>query len=226
MVDKEFDLQYVTKYRNVVGIDEVGRGALAGPVVAAAVKLDEWIDGIDDSKKLSAKKREQMVEKIVLNAQVAFGMATPTEIDIYNILGATKLAMQRAYDNLSIQNTQIFALIDGLEMGFNFPHESVIKGDEKSPSIAAASIAAKVFRDTIMKKISPFFAGYGFEHNVGYATRQHLQAIKERGPTLFHRLTFAPVEEALSIELLEKWRKAEKISPQRLQGKTFHLFSN
>ncbi|WP_036221415.1 ribonuclease HII [Mesoaciditoga lauensis] len=222
MVDEKFDLEYVSKYKNVVGIDEVGRGALAGPVVAAAVKLDRQIEGVDDSKRLSAKKREEMVEKIILNAQVAFGIATPTEIDLYNIIGATKLAMQRAYEKL---NLQAFALIDGLEMGFDFPHESIVKGDGKSPSIASASIVAKVFRDEIMKKLSPFFKGYGFEHNVGYATKQHLQAIKEKGPTLFHRLTFQPVSEAITLELLERWKKDEKISDQRLRGKTFHLFS-
>ena len=223
MVDVKFDSKYMLKYKNVVGIDEVGRGALAGPVVAAAVRLNKWVDGVDDSKRLSAKKREEMVEKIVLNAQVAFGMATPTEIDLYNIVGATKLAMQRAYQNLNIQG---FALIDGLEMGFDFPHESVVRGDGKSPSIAAASIMAKVFRDEIMKKVSTFFQGYGFEHNVGYATKQHLQAIKEKGPTLFHRLTFEPVREALTLELIRKWKNDRKLAEDRLRGKTLQLFSN
>ncbi len=223
---EEFDLQYISRYKNVVGIDEVGRGALAGPVVAAAVKIEkwgDWVKKVDDSKKLTPKRRKEALEEILMNAQMAIGMATPTEIDFYNILNATRLAMQRAYQNLGIK---AFVLVDGLEMGFDFPHESVVKGDGKSPSIAAASIAAKVFRDEIMKKLSPFFAGYGFERNVGYATHQHLQAIKKMGPTLFHRLTFAPVSESVTPEILKNWESEGKISPQRLRGKTIHLFSN
>lgn len=223
MVEKDFDFVYASKYGSVVGIDEVGRGALAGPVVAAAIVLNEWIDGINDSKKLSRKRREAVFEKLLLKSQISFGMATPTEVDLYNVIGATKLAMERAYSGLRIN---AFALVDGLEIGLSFFHECIVKGDAKSPSIAAASIAAKVFRDKIMREVSKHLNAYGFEHNVGYATAEHLQAIKKSGPTLFHRLTYAPVRKSLSDELLEEWITRGKLSPQRLRNENFHLFSS
>ena len=223
MVEKDFDSVYASKYGSVVGIDEVGRGALAGPVVAAAIVLNEWIDGIDDSKKLSRKRREAIFEKLLLNSRISFGMATPTEVDLYNVIGATKLAMERAYWGLGIN---AFALVDGLEIGLSFFHKCIVRGDAKSPSIAAASIAAKVFRDEIMRKVSKHFNAYGFEHNVGYATAEHLQAIKKSGPTLFHRLTYQPVKESLSDELLEEWITHGKLSPQRLRNENFQLFPN
>ncbi len=222
MVEKTFDMCYMKEYGKIVGIDEVGRGALAGPVVAAAVSLRRWVEGLDDSKKLSKAKREELSHKILANADVAFGIATPTEVDTYNIVGATKLAMKRAYERLG---TQAFVLIDGLEMGFDFPHKSVIKGDAKSASIAAASIVAKVFRDKIMENVSPFYKGYFFSHNVGYATHQHLNALKELGPTFFHRLTFAPVRETLTYSLLEKWKKMGRNPYLRLRNENIQLFN-
>ncbi len=222
MVEEWFDANYLKMYGNVVGIDEVGRGALAGPVVAAAVRLRKWIDGLDDSKKLSKKKREELAAKIVMNADVSFGVATPNEVDVHNVLEATKLAMKRAYEKLELE---AFVLVDGLEMGFDFPHTSIIKGDAQSPSIAAASIVAKVFRDNIMKKVSPFYEGYGFSHNVGYATFQHLAALKKLGPTFFHRFSFSPVREVLTASLLEKWRKMGRDPYARLHKKNIQLFS-
>jgi len=192
-------------------------------VVAAAIVLGKWIDGIDDSKKLSRKKRETIFEKLLLNSQLSFGMATPTEVDLYNVIGATKIAMERAYVGLGID---AFALVDGLEIGLSFFHKCIVRGDEKSPSIAAASIAAKVFRDKIMRKVSKHLNAYGFEHNVGYATAEHLKAIKKSGPTLFHRLTYKPVKKSLSDELLQEWIDHGKLSPKRLRDESFQLFSN
>ncbi len=223
MVEKDFDSIYASKYGIVVGIDEVGRGALAGPVVAAALILNEWVEGINDSKKLSRKKREMIFEKLLLNSQISFGMSTPTEVDLYNVIGATKLAMERAYLGLEIN---AFALVDGLEIGLSFFHKCIVKGDTKSPSIAAASIAAKIFRDKIMRDVSKYLNAYGFDHNVGYATAEHLQAIKKSGPTLFHRLTYEPVKKALNNALLKEWITKGKLSSERLKNESFHLFSN
>ncbi len=220
MIKRDFDYPFISKYGSVIGIDEVGRGALAGPVVAAAVLLKKWVDGVNDSKKINRKKRESLFENLLLNAQIAFGMATPTEIDIHNVVGATKLAMERAYKALGIKS---FVLVDGLEIGLNFFHECIVKGDEKSPSIAAASIAAKVFRDEIMKKISIHFDHYGFEHNMGYGTPEHIRALKKNGPTLFHRLTYAPVRNALDERILKEWIVSKKISPTRIKAETLQF---
>ncbi len=223
MIEKDFDSPYISKYGTVVGIDEVGRGALAGPVVAAAVLLKKPIEGVDDSKKINREKRELLFKKLILSAQIAFGIATPTEVDIYNVIGATKLAMERAYRTLGMES---FVLVDGLEVGLNFFHKCIVKGDGKSPSIAAASIAAKVFRDDIMKKVSNYFADYGFEHNMGYGTPQHIRALKENGPTVFHRLTYAPVRNALNERTLKDWIASKKISPKRIKAEMLHLFFN
>lgn len=223
MIKKDFDYPYISKYSTVIGIDEVGRGALAGPIVAAAVLLKNWVDGINDSKKINREKRESLFEKLLLNAQIAFGIATPTEIDIHNVIEATKLAMERAYKALGIKS---FVLVDGLEIGLDFFHECIVKGDEKSPSIAAASIVAKVFRDEIMKKVSSYFNYYGFEHNMGYGTPEHIRALKKNGPTLFHRLTYAPVRNVLNEKILREWIVSKKISPDRIKAETLQLLFN
>ncbi len=214
MANKAFDARYILQYGQIIGIDEVGRGALAGPVVVAAVILNRFIEGIDDSKKLTRKQREYLSEEIILNSQFAFGIATPTEVDIHNVIGATRIAMERAYKNLGIK---AFAIVDGLEMGLNFDHECIVKGDAKSASIGAASIIAKVYRDSIMRKLDAFFEAYDFIHNVGYGTKKHMIALEKSGPTIFHRFTYAPVLNVLDPSKIKNWILDGKLSEDRLR---------
>lgn len=214
MANRSFDEKYISQYGQIVGIDEVGRGALAGPVIVGAVILNNFINGIDDSKKLTRKKREYLSEEIMFNSQFAFGMATPTEIDVHNIIGATRLAMERAYKNLGIN---AFAIVDGLEIGLTFDHECIVKGDAKSASIGAASIVAKVYRDSIMRKLDIFFQEYDFVHNVGYGTLRHIDALKKYGATIFHRLTYSPVLKCMDPIEIEKWIDQGKLSEDRLR---------
>ncbi len=181
-------------YRLVAGADEVGRGPLAGPVVAAAVILpleeEKRIFGIDDSKKLSKKKREALAEKIKETA-VAYAIEEVDEetIDKINILQATRLAMKRAIEKLSPRPD--FVLTDGnMTLDIPVPQESVVKGDAKIASIGAASILAKVYRDALMEKYAEAFPYYGFERNAGYGTRAHIEAIREMGICTIHRRTF------------------------------------
>ncbi len=219
MANKAFDARYILQYGQIIGIDEVGRGALAGPVVVAAVILNKFIEGIDDSKKLTRKQREYLSEEIIFNSQFAFGIATPTEVDIHNVIGATRMAMERAYKNLGIK---AFAIVDGLEMGLNFDHECIVKGDAKSASIGAASIIAKVYRDNIMRKLDAFFEGYDFVHNVGYGTKKHMTALGKSGPTIFHRLTYLPVLKSIEPSKIEKWIFEGKLSEDRLRKMYTH----
>ncbi len=221
MVNKQFDALYMKIHGDIIGIDEVGRGAFAGPVVAAAVVLKKWIDGIDDSKVLTRMKRQKLSIKIMSTCEFAFGIATPTEVDLYNVVGATRLAMERAYINLGIN---AFAIVDGLEIGLAFEHQCIVKGDAKSPSIAAASVIAKVYRDEMMRKLDPFFEGYDFIHNVGYGTPKHFMALKEKGPTIFHRLTYSPVTASLSSSKLDEWLLTGKIREERLKRKTYQIY--
>ena len=182
----------------VAGIDEAGRGPLAGPVVAAAVVLDpnRIPSGIDDSKRLSAAARTRLFTQIEKAARTAVGIATVEEIDRLNILGATKLAMQRAY--AALQLAAEVALIDG-----NQPPElpcpviPLVKGDSRSLSIAAASIIAKVTRDRMMHALAEEFPHYGWEKNAGYGTRTHLEGLARHGVCREHRKSFAPVRAAL-----------------------------
>ncbi len=183
----------------IAGIDEVGRGPLAGPVIAAAVILDRKNipEGINDSKKIPKAKRILLAEKIKENSIYAYGAASEIEIDEINILQASLLAMKRASDRLSVVPKT--TLIDG-----NFKPDiknntiSVIKGDSKSVSIAAASILAKVYRDEIMLKYSKQFPEYGFQTNSGYGTKEHLSALKNYGITPIHRKSFKPVHNILN----------------------------
>ncbi len=175
----------------ICGIDEVGRGPLYGEVVSAAVILPDGFDitGIDDSKKLSEKKRDALSEKILNEAEVSFGVASAEEIDEVNILNATKLAMKRAIEGLSIKPTVL--LIDAVKLDdIDIESHSFIKGDEKSASIAAASIVAKVKRDTELKQDGETYPEYGFESHKGYGTKKHVAAIKEHGVLPKHRKTF------------------------------------
>lgn len=200
----KFDPQKLIAFENnfslpIAGIDEVGRGPLAGPVIAAAVILDRKNipEGINDSKKIPKAKRILLAEKIKENSIYAYGAASEIEIDEINILQASLLAMKRASDGLSIVPKT--TLIDG-----NFKPDiknntiSIIKGDSKSVSIAAASILAKVYRDEIMLKYSKQFPEYGFQTNSGYGTKEHLSALKNYGITPIHRKSFKPVHNILN----------------------------
>jgi len=192
----------------VCGIDEVGRGPLAGPVVAAAVVLD--LDhmpralrrGIDDSKALSAEEREDCCREIRRCAVIGIGAASVREIDRINILRASLLAMQRAVHALGILPDA--ALVDGnIAPALRCRTHTVIGGDGRSLSIAAASIVAKVMRDQIMHELARRYAGYGWESNVGYATREHCEALMALGATIHHRRSFAPVRVAIAGGVIE-----------------------
>jgi ribonuclease HII len=180
--------------RIVAGVDEVGIGPWAGPVVAAAVILDEdnIPPGINDSKKLSAEKRSALFKMISMFSRVGVGMASVQEIDAMNILRASHLAMLRAINALGVNPEAI--LVDGPHTPqVPFPAHPVIDGDAKCLSIAAASIIAKVTRDRMMCELAMRHPGYGWERNAGYGTRQHQEAIAQRGITPEHRMSFAPI---------------------------------
>ena len=179
---------YDLEYKNVIGVDEAGRGPLAGPVVAAAVILKEYseeLDEINDSKKLTEKKREKLYDIIMKNFDVAVGISTVEEIDKLNILNADFLAMRRALKDLkSLKNEKEYTiLVDGNlkikeYIGKQLP---IVKGDAKSLSIAAASIIAKVTRDRLMKDLASVYPDYHFEKHKGYGTKVHIEAIKDKG---------------------------------------------
>lgn len=182
--------------RRIAGIDEAGRGPLAGPVAAAAVILPAGFEmaGLNDSKKLSAKKREVLYDQITGNPAILWAVATASveEIDTLNILKATHLAMRRAVEALTEKPDH--CLIDGLPVpGFPLPHRSVVKGDSLSLSIAAASILAKVTRDRLMLEIAAEFPCYGFRYHQGYGTALHMDALRVHGPCRHHRRSFQPV---------------------------------
>lgn len=183
-------------FARVCGIDEAGRGPLAGPVVAAAVILPQGYElpGLNDSKKLTARKRELLYTALMEDASVqkCIAQATVQEIDELNILRATHLAMRRAAEGLP--GGVDFCLIDGLPVpGFPLPGRSIVKGDARCLSIAAASILAKVWRDHYMQELHREFPAYGFDRHAGYGTKSHMQAIHDHGITIHHRRTFAPV---------------------------------
>lgn len=190
--------------RIICGIDEVGRGPLAGPVIACAVVIDpaKLEDGlarqIDDSKKLSAKRRDMLHDALRASAAYGLGEASVAEIDRINILQATFLAMRRAVDNLPVRPD--FALVDGNRApALSCPTECLVGGDARSLSIAAASIIAKVVRDKIMWELAQVHTGYGWERNAGYGTAAHLAAIATLGVTEHHRKSFRPISQSLSI---------------------------
>ncbi len=188
----EFDSKIRLEYGVFCGIDEAGRGPLAGDVYAAAVILGEgvFIDGLNDSKKLSEKKREQLFEEITEKAEAyCIATATAAEIDEYNILGATFLAMKRAYEGLKIKPA--YALIDGNRTPeLDVPCEAVVKGDSKSASIAAASILAKVARDRYMKELDERYPEYQFKKHKGYGTKLHYEMLSQYGMCPEHRRSF------------------------------------
>jgi ribonuclease HII len=185
-------------FQQIAGIDEAGRGPLAGPVVAAAVILPDNFNlpGIDDSKKLSEQKREEFFRVIEKEATaIGVGIIGAEEIDSINILQAAKKAMLTALTELSVQPD--YLLIDAVRLETPYPAEALIKGDARSVTIAAASIIAKVTRDRLMKEISERYPAYGFASNMGYGTSEHLEALNRYGATPYHRKSFAPVRDSL-----------------------------
>ena len=182
----------------IAGVDEAGRGPLAGPVVAAAVILDDErpIAGVDDSKRLSTKQRERLFDVIMGQALcVSIGQASAAEVDTINVLQATLLAMRRAVEGLRL--TPIKVLVDGNQLPrLPMLAEAVVGGDGRVACIAAASIVAKVTRDRLMTELDQTLPGYGFAQHKGYGTAQHMQALKRLGASAQHRSSFAPVVEA------------------------------
>lgn len=187
----------------IAGVDEVGRGPLAGPVVAAAVILPECvrIKGINDSKQLSEKKRVELYNEIYEKAlAIEVSYLSPEEVDSLNIYQATKLCMLECINNLGIKPEHV--LIDAMPLNeLDIPHTSIIHGDALSASIAAASIVAKVERDNYMVKMSKKYPGYGFEKHKGYGTKEHLDALEKLGVTPIHRKSFGPVQKCLVKQL-------------------------
>lgn len=194
---KEFETELYNNGINfIAGIDEVGRGPLVGPVVTAAVILpkDFYAERINDSKKLTEKKRELLYDVIMENAiSVGIGISSENVIDEINILNATKRAMLEAVNNLSVKPEHL--LIDAVKLDTDIPQTSIIKGDAKSESIAAASIIAKVTRDRMMIELDKIHPEYDFKHNKGYGTKKHIEAIRKYGIIKEHRKTFAPCDE-------------------------------
>ncbi|PSL51172.1 RNase HII [Salsuginibacillus halophilus] len=188
-----FDQQMAPEAAFIAGIDEVGRGPLAGPVMAAAVILpsEKIFAGITDSKKLSEAKRREYLKEIEACADVGIGEASAEEIDQYNIYQATRLAMKRAVSHL--ERSPGHLIVDAMHVPVQLPQTSIVQGDEKSAAVAAASIAAKVTRDEKMAQLSREYPGYGFESNSGYGTKAHLEALETYGVTPVHRRSFAPV---------------------------------
>ena len=186
----------------IAGVDEVGRGPLAGPVTAAAVVLDllRLPAGLNDSKKLTARARDRLDAELWLCADVSIGHASVAEIDALNILRASHLAMERALAGLA--QPPDYALIDGnmVPRGLTLPTQTVIKGDGRSVSIAAASIVAKVCRDRLMVDLAQQHPGYGWETNMGYGSKSHMMALQNLGVTPHHRRSFKPIHNILYQE--------------------------
>lgn len=189
-------------YSRIAGVDEVGRGPLAGPVTAAAVVLDpENIpEGLNDSKKLTKKARTRLYDEIMQVADVSIAHATVEEIDEFNILRASHLAMVRALEGL--KTPPDYALIDGnmIPRGLALPSQTIVKGDSLSQSISAASIMAKICRDCVMLSLAQQHPGYGWETNMGYGSKKHMDALQKLGATPHHRRSFKPVHNILYQE--------------------------
>lgn len=196
-----FERDWTEKGKSLIaGIDEAGRGPLAGPVVAAAVILKDgvYIPGLNDSKVLSEQRREELFELIMQNALgVGVGMATAEEIDRINIYQASKAAMVKAVQ--ALQTAPDHLLIDAMEIPMDVTQTKIIKGDAKSVSIAAASIIAKVTRDRYMRELHERHPQYRFHKNMGYGTKEHLEALEQHGPVSEHRRSFAPVQQGMLL---------------------------
>lgn len=189
-------------FMRIAGVDEAGRGPLAGPVVAGAVILDETIAGLNDSKKLSATQREALYDMLYVGEhKIGVGIIEPETIDRHGIQSANYRAMLDAVEQLDPPPD--FLLVDGYEIrGCCLPQKRIIKGDARSFSIAAASIIAKVTRDRLMVDLDVMYPLYGFARHKGYATREHLDAIERHGPCPIHRKSFAPITKALETDIL------------------------
>ncbi|MGH1576791.1 ribonuclease HII [Planktotalea sp.] len=189
-------------HKLVAGVDEVGRGPLAGPVTAAAVILDpkRIPEGLNDSKKLTAKRRQALHDELLLCADVSIAHASVEEIDELNILRASHLAMERAVAGL--KQVPDHLLIDGnmVPRGLNISSETIVKGDARSVSISAASIVAKICRDYVMSSLAQHYPGYGWETNAGYPSKSHKEALSKLGVTPHHRRSFKPVHNILYQE--------------------------
>ncbi len=189
------------KVKVVAGIDEAGRGPLAGPVVAACVILPigYYLPGLNDSKKLTPKKRDYYYDEIVENAvSYGVGIIDTSDIDKFNIYNSTKIAMIKSILNLSVKPKHL--LIDAMKLEIDIPQTSIIKGDQKSVSIAAASVIAKVTRDRYMAELDKLYPEYHFSKNKGYGTKEHTDALKMYGVTPVHRKSFEPVKSMLEKE--------------------------
>lgn len=198
-VDGRYELQLRDQgFRRIAGIDEAGRGPLAGPVVAACVMLKEGvvIDGANDSKKLRPARREKLYRAIMGNAEVGVGVVREDEIDRINIYNATALAMKKALRKLKTSPDMV--LVDGpMKLDICEKHRNIVDGDAKVLSIACASIIAKVTRDRIMSAYARVFPQYGFGKHKGYCTSTHLEALRQNGPCRIHRRSFSPVGKVL-----------------------------
>ncbi|KRO03896.1 ribonuclease HII [Levilactobacillus paucivorans] len=187
--------------QQVAGVDEVGRGPLAGPVVTGTVILpsDFDIPLVNDSKQLTPKEREALYPKILAQATaVSIGIGSPQLIDQINIYQATRVAMQRAVLGLGVAPDHL--IVDAMQIPVALPQTRLIKGDAKSASVAAASIVAKVYRDHLMAAYDQLYPGYGFAKNAGYGTAEHLSGLADRGVTPIHRRTFSPVQKIIANE--------------------------
>lgn len=197
-MDEEKYLQSIG-YKSITGIDEAGRGPLAGPVVAGAAILpiemeDKWLKIVRDSKQLTANKRISALNELRDFANIATGLSTPEEIDEHGIVDAVNLAIKRALNNLNAESD--YLLSDAFKIpGTDLPQKAIVRGDASCISIGAASIAAKVERDTLMEKLHERFPAYGFNSNKGYGTKHHINTIKTMGPCAIHRISFKPVLE-------------------------------
>lgn len=219
------DVEFREKYVDIIGIDEAGRGPLAGPVVSCAVKLDadesekilKELDFLDDSKKLSHAKHRIVYEYVRRNRiSYGIGMATESEIDTMNILNATSLSMKRAV--MKLKSDFEMALVDGKNLKLNFENTQIVGGDSSSCSIAVASNVAKYVRDNILIGMSKLYPLFSFERHKGYGTKDHIEKIRKNGVLPFHRLTFRPVTEIIETEFLNTWRDNKIISEERFEA--------
>ncbi len=207
----DYDKQFLCEeIKHIAGIDEVGRGPLAGPVVTACVVMpyDEKIDGVFDSKKISAKKRDILYDKIKEKAiSISISKRDQNRIDEINILEATKESMKGCFNSSKVKPD--LCLIDAVKLGVCENEKSIVKGDETSYAIACASIIAKVYRDRLMKEYAEKYPEYDFANNVGYGTKKHIEALKEYGITPIHRLSFIKnimPKEDIELEIIRRER--------------------
>lgn len=187
-------------HRLVIGVDEVGRGSWAGPIIVAAFVFESTsriIPGVNDSKKLSPVKRNSLSPDLSIG-RYSIGSVSVEEIESLNVIGATRVAIGRAIKSLAV--TDFFALVDGyFKDTFDFKHECIIRGDEKHYSIAAASILAKVYRDNLMKEMAKKYVHYGFDRNMGYGTKEHQMSIRKYGICEIHRKNYRPIRDYLRL---------------------------